>query len=73
MNQKIKELSLNTGLNLFICKKAFELCNNDENVAYEYLRLKSQPVVRCKFVKSKKVRWSEEDYLKEAKRLAQGR
>lgn len=58
MNEKVKILSIITGCGLLNCKKALEICDNNELVAYEYLKLISQPVVRCKIINNKKIHWS---------------
>lgn len=66
--QTIRDLSRKTGFGVVDCNKALKMCNNNEGVAVEYLRLKSQPVVRQKLVKGRWVNWSDSDYVKEAKR-----
>lgn len=69
MNEKVKYLFEITGCGLLNCKKALEVCGGDIPVAYEFLRLKSQPVVRYKQIGSEKIRWSEQDYINRAKEI----
>jgi translation elongation factor EF-Ts len=69
--EMIKKLRERTGRSLNDCNKALELCNNDINVAYEYLRLREQALARYKIVNGKKIPWQTEDYLEAAKKNIQ--
>lgn len=62
----IRELARSTGCSVVDCSRALKVCDDKEGVAAEYLKLKSQPLVRKKLVKGRWVSWSEKDYVKEA-------
>lgn len=66
--QTIRDLSRKTGFGVVDCNRALKVCGNDAVVAKEFLRLKSQAVVREKRIKGRWVKWSETDYVNEAKR-----
>lgn len=67
MFQKLREA---TGCSITECKNALAICDSYE-MAYEYLRLKSQAVARYKIENGVKRRWNENDYLEAAKILSQ--
>lgn len=64
----IRNLARSTGCSVVDCSRALKACDDKEGVAVEYLKLKSQPLVRKKIVNGKWVDWSEKDYVKEAKK-----
>lgn len=64
----VKDLARSTGCSVVDCNRALKVCGNDAVVAKEFLRLKSQAVVREKRIKGRWVKWSETDYVNEAKR-----
>ena len=64
----VKRLKEQSGCSLVDCKKALEVCEGLEGVAYEYLKLKSCAVARYRIVNFKKVPWKDKDYVEEAKR-----
>lgn len=68
---KIYALREKTGVDFMRCKKALELANDDETIAYEYLVLKCIAVNRRKRVNGVLVDFNENDYLEEAKKIAQ--
>lgn len=55
-----------TGAGMNSCKLALEEADGDIDIAYEYLRLLSQPVARYKMKDGVKMRWEKDDYLKAA-------
>ena len=62
-----KVLKLNSmGFGLQESKIALEKCNNDVNSAKNYLLLKGDAVCRYKIVRGKKIRWTDEDFIKYA-------
>ncbi len=67
MQNKIQELRERSGSGMMICNKAIELCQGNVNVAYEFVKLKGQAVCRRK---ANGERWTDEDYLSEAKKIA---
>ncbi len=71
MKEKIKHLTEITGCGFYNCRKALELFEGNEKTAYEYLKLKSQPVVRYKIVNGKRIFWTNQDYINKAKELSQ--
>ena len=60
MKELVKQLHELSGCSLADCNKAIEICK-DIDIAYEFLRLKSQPVVRCHITK-----FTDSDYLEMA-------
>lgn len=63
MNNRIKALRDKSGCSLNECKQALKKCSNFE-IAYEYLRLKSQPLVRCKVDKDgNKNPYTDDNYI----------
>ncbi len=63
----VKELRKMTGMDMKACRQAFITCGQDINLAYEYLKLKSQAVIRYKNVDGRKVPYTDSDYLALAK------
>lgn len=68
-NKEAYKLSEQTGCSFSECKSALIFCK-DYLVAFYYLKLTGEAVVRYKKDSNKIVKWNKEDYLKEAKRLA---
>lgn len=66
MNEMILSLKEKTGFGIFICKKALIFCDYQFDLAFNYLKLKSQPVVRYKISNNQKIKWNDFDYKKEA-------
>ena len=64
----IRNLRRLTSCSLIECKRALELCEYQEGVAYEYLKLRYCSDPCFKIVNYKKIPWSDKDYLLEAKR-----
>lgn len=62
----LERLRAETGCEISECEQALEICGSYD-VAYEYLRLKSQAVCRYKYINGKKIRWAENDYIERAK------
>lgn len=54
------------GFGLQESKMALDKCQNKLDAAKTYLIMKSQAVCRYKKVRGKKVRWSDEDFVKYA-------
>lgn len=69
LNKEAYKLSEETGCPISECKSALLFCK-DYYVAFYYLKLTGEAVVRYKKDNSKIVKWNKEDYLKEAKELA---
>lgn len=63
------KLSEETGCPISECKSALLFCK-DYYVAFYYLKLTGEAVVRYKKDSDKIVKWNKEDYLKKAKELA---
>ena len=68
-NKEAYKLSEQTGCPFSECKSALIFCE-DYFVAFYYLKLTGEAVVRYKKDSNKIVKWNKEDYLKEAKKLA---
>lgn len=66
--EKVIELRSRTGAGMMDCKKALMECHEDIDVAYEYLRIMSQPVARYCMIDGQKTPWKRDDYLQETKR-----
>ena len=66
----LKRLREETGCSIIDCKKALDVCDSYE-MAYEYLRLKSQAVCRYKITNGKKEKWTDEDYIEKARQIPQ--
>lgn len=64
----LERLRAETGCGISECEQALEICGSYD-VAYEYLRLKSQAVCRYKYSDGKKVRWVDSDYIERAKQI----
>lgn len=65
----LERLRAETGCGIAECRKALEICGSYD-VAYEYLRLKSQAVCRYKNVNGQTVRWVDDDYIEKAREIA---
>lgn len=68
-NKEAYKLSEQTGCPFSECKSALMFCK-DYFVAFYYLKLTSEAVVRYKKESDKIVKWKKEDYLKEAEKMA---
>ena len=68
--EKVKQLRDKTGDGMMRCNKALIKADGDINVAQEYLRLTMQALYRAKIVNGERVRWNDDDYLEEARRIA---
>ena len=67
-SEDVMALRAKSGAGMLDCRRALELAEGDTDIAYEFLRLLSQPVARYKFRDNAKVSWTTEDYLDEATR-----
>ena len=67
MIESIKFLNEKTGCGISNAKKAMELCKNKE-IAFEFIRLKSQAYARYKIIDGRKIPWDNTDYYMEAKK-----
>ena len=68
----IKILSEKTGCGVITAKKTMDICKNDIDVAFEFLKLKGHAVARYKIINNKKIPWDNVDYYMEArKRVAE--
>lgn len=68
-NKEAYKLSEETGCPISECKSALLFCK-DYCVAFYYLKLTGEAVVRYKKDSDKIVKWNKEDYLKKAERLS---
>lgn len=64
----IQELMYKTGCGFYNAREALEKCDNNISIAYEYLRLKGQPLARYKNIDGNRVPWQDQDYIDAAKR-----
>lgn len=62
----IIELKNRTGCPISHCKEALRLCGDNVEIAYNYLKLKSNAVSRWKIVDGNKVPWTNADYVSKA-------
>lgn len=64
----IKRLKEDINCPLIVAKKALELCDDNYDVAKEFIRYKYSGVARYKIVNGKKVPFADEDYVAWAKK-----
>lgn len=69
----IKILSEKTGCGVMTAKKTMDICKNDIEIAFEFLKLKSHAVARYKKIDDKKIPWDNIDYYMEAKRIVENK
>lgn len=67
--KKMLLLREQSGAGMKDCMKALTEAGGDIDIAYEYLKLLSQPVVRKIMVKGEFRPWQDEDYLAEARKV----
>lgn len=65
----IQELMYKTGCGFIDAREALEKCDNNIDVACEYLLLKGQALARYKKVNGERRPWQEEDYIEAAKSI----
>ena len=71
INKEVYELAVLSGCPLHECKNALVVCK-EKATAFYYLKLTNEAVVRYKTSNENK-KWTQQDYIDEAKRLAQHR
>ena len=69
----IKILSEKTGCGVIVAKKTMDICKNDIEIAFEFLRLKGHAVARYKKIDDRKIPWDNIDYYMEAKRIVENK
>lgn len=69
----IKILSEKTGCGVITAKKTMDICKNDIEIAFEFLKLKSHAVARYKKIDDRKIPWDNIDYYMEAKRIVENK
>lgn len=64
-----KDLRNRTGIGLASCNEALKLCDQDQDLAYEFLKVKSQAVSRYKKDENnQRIPYTDKDYLELARK-----
>lgn len=69
----IKILNEKTGCGVITAKKTMDICKNDIEIAFEFLKLKGHALARYKIIDNKKIPWDNIDYYMEAKRIVENK